>query len=80
MGNTRELHPVSHPIWRWLAGIQKHVTTHVARHTFADLARRKGWSVYDISKAMAHSKLRETEVYLANFDHDALDEKLAALF
>ena len=63
-----------------LAGIQKHVTTHVARHTFADLARKKGWGVYDISKALAHSKLRETEVYLASFDHDALDEKMEALF
>ena len=62
------------------AGIDKHITTHVARHSFADLARKKGWGVYDISKALAHSKLRETEVYLASLDHDDLDEKMHALF
>lgn len=53
---------------------------HVARHSFADLARRNGWDLYSISKALRHSGLKTTERYLAGFDADALDEKMRGLF
>lgn len=53
---------------------------HIARHSFADLARKQGWDVYAISKALAHSNLGVTEQYLAGFDGDLVDEKMDALF
>lgn len=63
-----------------VAGIDKSLTTHVARHTFADHARRSGWSVYDISKALGHSSIKITENYLARFDTEALDKNMKKLF
>ncbi|NBB84877.1 MAG: tyrosine-type recombinase/integrase [Bacteroidetes bacterium] len=62
------------------AGITKSVSFHIARHSFADLARRKGWSVYDISKALGHSSLKVTEKYLAGFDKGGLSDKMNNLF
>ena len=56
------------------------LTFHIARHSFADLARKNGWDVYAISKALAHSGLGITENYLAGFDSDALDTRLSGLF
>ena len=48
------------------------LSSHVARHTFADLARQSG-DVYAVSKALGHSDLATTERYLASFDRDAVD-------
>jgi integrase len=50
------------------------VTTHVARHSFGDLARRRGDDLYAVSKALGHSDLKTTERYLAAFDDDAVDQ------
>jgi integrase len=49
------------------------VTTHVARHSFGDLARRSSGDLYAVSKALGHSDLKTTERYLAAFDQDAVD-------
>lgn len=49
------------------------VTTHVARHSFGDLARRSSEDLYAVSKALGHSDLKTTERYLAAFDQDAVD-------
>ena len=53
---------------------------HVSRHSFADLARKRGWGVYEISKALAHSGLAITERYLAGFDDELVDSKMSTLF
>ena len=53
---------------------------HVSRHSFADLARKRGWGVYEISKALAHSGLAITERYLAGFDDELVDSKMSKLF
>ena len=53
---------------------------HIARHSFADLARKAGWDVYAISKALGHSALNITEHYLAGFDGATLDAKMNDLF
>ena len=63
-----------------LAGIDKPLTTHIARHSFADLARTSGWSIYDISKALRHSSVEMTERYLKAFDSAALDNRMNELF
>lgn len=62
------------------AGIDKPLSTHIARHSFADLARSSGWSIYDISKALRHSSVEMTERYLKAFDSAALDSRMDALF
>ena len=64
----------------YLAGIRKPLSTHTARHSFADLARTQGWSVYDISKALQHHSIQVTERYLQSFDSKALDSRMEELF
>ena len=49
------------------------LTFHIARHTWADLARKSGRDVYEVSKGMGHSALNVTEHYLARFDGDVVD-------
>ena len=62
------------------AAMPAKLTFHIARHSFADLARKAGWDVYAISKALGHAGLAVTEHYLAGFDGDSLDGNLGALF
>lgn len=56
------------------AKIHRAVSFHVSRHSFADLARRRGADVYKISQALGHSNLKVTQTYLAGFDDGAADE------
>ncbi|SMO56845.1 site-specific integrase [Fodinibius sediminis] len=63
-----------------LADIEENVTTHIARHSFANFARKKGMSLYSISKALAHSNLKTTEQYLNSFDEEMLDNEMEELF
>lgn len=62
------------------AGIAKAVSFHSARHTFADLGRRKIKDVYAISKLLRHSKINITEKYLSDFDSEITDQALDKLF
>ncbi len=62
------------------AGIETHLSFHLARHSLADYLRCKGWSIYDISKVLAHSNVRVTEQYLKGFDSEDLDEKMRQMF
>lgn len=62
------------------AKISKVLTTHLARHTFADHMRQNNASIYTISKALTHSNIRTTELYMETFDQKAVDEALINLF
>jgi len=62
------------------ADVSGKLSFHIARHSFADLARKGGWDVYEISKALAHSGLNVTEHYLAGFDNELVDSKMSTLF
>ena len=62
------------------AGISCNPSFHIARHSFADIARQKGWDVYLISKALGHSSIKVTESYLKGFDAEALDVEMDKLF
>jgi len=57
-----------------LAGIEKPLSTHIARHSFSDIARKRKASIYDISKMLGHSSIKITEMYLASLDLDSQDE------
>ena len=62
------------------ASIPVKLTFHVSRHSFADYARRQGMDLYSISKALGHSSLQVTEIYLKSFDADTVDEAMQELF
>ena len=53
---------------------------HMARHSFANIARQKNANVYDISKALGHSSLKITESYLSKFDTQSQDETMKQVF
>lgn len=49
--------------WAMRAGISKHVTFHVSRHTFAVLQLEYGTDIYTLKELMGHKNLKNTEVY-----------------
>jgi len=63
-----------------LAGIKKHISTHIARHSFADLARKKSESLYDIKAVLGHSNIKTTQTYLTKLDTDSQDKALQNVF
>lgn len=56
-----------------LAGITKQMTMHVGRHTFATLALSEGIPIEVVSKMLAHSSVRTTEVYAKVIPQRVLD-------
>ncbi len=50
------------------------LSMHVARHSYADFARRKSGDLYAISRTLGHRDLATTEAYLKSFDQDAVDK------
>jgi integrase len=62
------------------AEINKKISTHTARHSFADIARQKTDNIYNLSKTMGHSSIKITEAYLASFDDAAADDTLDKVF
>lgn len=68
-----------------LAGIEKDVTFHVARHTFADLLKKyqseKGKSdIYLIQEALGHSDVKTTETYLGTLGNDEVNTQVNEMF
>lgn len=62
------------------AGIEQNLSTHIARHSFANYAMKEGTSLYTISKALAHSDLATTQAYLNAFDEEKIDNEMDELF
>jgi site-specific recombinase XerD len=58
------------------AKISTNISFHVARHTFSDLARQKGYDIYKIKELLKHSNIKETEGYLATLDQESADAVL----
>jgi len=50
--------------WVLRAGIQKKITFHCARHSFAMLLLTNGTDPYTVSKLMGHQDMKSTLVYL----------------
>lgn len=62
------------------AKIEKHISSHVARHSFADIARKKDISIYDISKMLGHSDITVTQGYIKSLDYESMDEAMKTVF
>lgn len=60
-------------------GIDKNLTTYVARHSFATILKRSGASTELISEALGHSDLKTTRHYLASFEDETLKMATSAL-
>jgi len=54
--------------WAKKAGIDRHVSFHVSRHSFATLALSAGADLYVISKLLGHKKIETTQIYAQIID------------
>lgn len=50
-------------VWALKAGVNKHVTFHVGRHTFAVMMITLGTDLYTVSKLLGHRDLKTTQIY-----------------
>lgn len=57
-----------------LCGIEAALTSYVARHSYATIAKYKGVPTAVISEALGHSSEEVTQVYLDSFDKEVLDK------
>ena len=62
------------------AEIQTHISFHISRHSFADFARKRNVSIYDISKNLGHSSLKVTDAYLKSLDIETSDKAMDDIF
>lgn len=49
-------------------GIEKNISTHIARHTFATLLITKGADIFAVQELLQHSSTRETQIYAKMID------------
>ena len=56
-----------------LCGIDKNITFHVARHTFATLCLTEGVPIESVSKMLGHTDIRTTQIYAR-----IIDQKLSS--
>lgn len=62
-----------------MAEIDAHLTTYVARHTFATVLKRSGVSIEVISESLGHADITTTQIYLDSFENQQVDEALEKL-
>ena len=62
------------------AGLQKHISFHVSRHSFAYQATTKEVGSMAIMKALAHSSLKTTETYLGELNDSETNTVLQRMF
>jgi len=55
-------------------GIEEHVTTYSARHSFSTVLKRLGASIEFISEALGHTDVKTTESYLDSFENEMKKE------
>lgn len=62
------------------AGIEKRLSFHISRHSFASLAREKAVPSKVVQEALAHSSLTTTERYLHSFSTAEVGDALQKVF
>ena len=63
---------ISRQLRAWIekAGIQKHISFHCFRHTFATLQLASGKDIYTVSKMLGHTNVKTTQVYAKVVDEN----------
>jgi len=64
--------------WVELAGIEKRITFHNGRHTYATMCISSGMRLYTVSKLLGHTDIKNTQIYAKLIDKD-LDEAIDKL-
>lgn len=64
--------------WAEAARVEKHITFHTARHTFATIGYEAGTDLYTISKLLGHKSITTTTVYADMIDKKK-DDAITAL-
>jgi site-specific recombinase XerD len=62
-----------------MLGLSTPLSTYVARHSWASLAKRSGVSLQVISEGMGHDNEATTRIYLASLDRSVIDDANAML-
>jgi integrase len=65
----------NHKLREWMvrSGIEKEITFHCSRHTYATLQLSLGTDIYTVSKLLGHKSLRTTEIYAKVVDQKKRD-------
>lgn len=58
-----------------LASIDKHLTTHVAQHSFADRGRRLGVPAADMRDMLNYHSIGQTEAYFGELERSEIKER-----
>jgi len=81
--NLKSLNSTNRYIKEWVkdAGINKHITFHCSRHTFATLCLTYDIDLYTVSKLLWHKDIKTTQIYAKLIDKkkDAAVDKLPSL-
>lgn len=57
-----------------LLGIDHNITSYVARHSWATMAKRGGVPISTISECMGHTSEKTTQIYLSSIEQKSIDE------
>jgi integrase/recombinase XerD len=65
-----------------MAGIDKNISSHIARHTFASIADKKlGGDLKDLQAMLGHSSRAMTEIYIRDLrKYDEMDDVADKVF
>lgn len=65
---------------RKLAGLEKRVSFHISRHSFAKAAKDAGIDNLEVKALLAHTNLSTTQKYMGDFDTEQNDAALDTIF
>lgn len=63
-----------------LAKIEKHISMHVARHSFAKIAKDNKVDNNHLKNLLGHSNIKITENYMGSFETEETDKVMASIF
>ncbi|MEI8203370.1 MAG: site-specific integrase [Bacteroidota bacterium] len=62
------------------AKITKHISMHIARHSFAKIAKDNNVDNNHLKSLLGHSNIKITEAYMGNFETQETDNVMASIF